>query len=92
MPYITAEGRGGPPQGGFFGGWLGRSYDPLFILKDPNAADFGMPELSPPPDVGRNRLEQRRASSQGSVAHPMVWAAISASGTSIDFRLGLSIS
>ena len=25
MPYITAEGAGGPPQGGFFGGWLGRS-------------------------------------------------------------------
>ena len=60
MPYITAEGAGGPPQGGFFGGWLGRSYDPLFILKDPNAADFGMPELSPPPDVGRTRLERRQ--------------------------------
>jgi hypothetical protein len=25
MPYITAEGRGGPPQPGFFGGWLGFS-------------------------------------------------------------------
>ena len=23
MPYITKEGAGGPPQPGFFGGWLG---------------------------------------------------------------------
>src|SRR5262249_41142322 len=36
MPYITAEGRGGPPQPGFFGGWLGRACDPLFVLRDPN--------------------------------------------------------
>src|SRR5438270_14097916 len=28
MPYITAEGAGGPPQPGFFGGWLGRAQDP----------------------------------------------------------------
>jgi hypothetical protein len=59
MPYITAEGAGGAPQGGFFGGWLGRSHDPLFILKDPNAPDFGMPELSPPPEVGPARLRGR---------------------------------
>src|SRR5262245_48763071 len=45
MPYITAEGAGGPPQPGFFGGWLGRQHDPLFMLRDPNAPDFGMPEL-----------------------------------------------
>jgi len=60
MPYITAEGAGGPPQGGFFGGWLGRSHDPLFILKDANAADFGMPELSPPPEVNAARLHARQ--------------------------------
>ena len=60
MPYITAEGRGGPPQPGFFGGWLGRNADPLFILKDPNAADFGMPELSTPEGVGPGRFEGRR--------------------------------
>ncbi len=60
MPYITAEGAGGPPQPGFFGGWLGRSYDPLFVLKDPNAADFEMPELAPPPGVGLGRLRERR--------------------------------
>ena len=60
MPYITAEGAGGPPQPGFFGGWLGRSYDPLFVLKDPSAADFAMPEVSLPEGVGRDRLARRR--------------------------------
>jgi len=61
LPYITAEGAGGPPQPGFFGGWLGRSHDPLFVLKDPNAADFGMPELTLPSQVGPDRFQQRRS-------------------------------
>ena len=60
MPYITAEWAGGPPQPGFFGGWLGRSRDPLFVLKDPNAADFGMPELSLPREVDSTRFGERR--------------------------------
>ncbi len=33
MPYIVAEGAGGPPQPGFFGGWLGRSHNPMFVLE-----------------------------------------------------------
>jgi hypothetical protein len=60
LPYITAEGRGGPPQPGFFGGWLGHSHDPLFVLRDPNAADFGMPELSLPADLSPARLDARK--------------------------------
>ena len=60
LPYITAEGAGGPPQPGFFGGWLGRSHDPLFVLKDPSAPDFAMPELTLPPQVGPTRFEDRR--------------------------------
>jgi hypothetical protein len=60
MPYIVAEGAGGPPQPGFFGGWLGRSLDPLFVLKDPNAPDFAMPELSLPGGVDLSRLGARR--------------------------------
>jgi hypothetical protein len=60
MPYITAEGRGGPPQPGFFGGWLGRASDPLFMLRDPNAPGFGLPELSPGPDVSMDRLHSRK--------------------------------
>jgi hypothetical protein len=60
MPYITAEGKGGPPQPGFYGGWLGRASDPLFMLRDPNAPGFGLPELSPGPDVSLDRLHARK--------------------------------
>ena len=60
MPYITAEGRGGPPQPGFFGGWLGRTCDPLFVLRDPNATGFAMPELSLGPEMTSTRLHARQ--------------------------------
>ncbi len=57
MPFITAEGAGGPPQPGFFGGLLGRARDPLFVLRDPNAPSFALPEL----DTGEaGRLAARR--------------------------------
>jgi hypothetical protein len=60
MPYITAEGRGGPPQPGFFGGMLGRARDPLFVLRDPNAPHFSMPELSLNGEVTARRLSARQ--------------------------------
>lgn len=60
LPYVTKEGAGGPPQPGFYGGWLGRMHDPFFILKDPNAADFGMPELTLGPDLDPSRFDARR--------------------------------
>lgn len=61
LPYITKEGAGGPPQPGFFGGYLGAAFDPLFVLRDPNAADFAVPELSLVADVSAERLAARRA-------------------------------
>jgi len=61
LPYITKEGAGGPPQSGFFGGMLGRAYDPLFVLKDPNATDFAVPELTLTADVSLERLSAREA-------------------------------
>src|SRR5262249_25091351 len=60
LPYITAEGRGGPPQPGSFCGLLGRNRDPLFVLRDPNQPGFGMPELALGADVGLDRLQGRR--------------------------------
>jgi hypothetical protein len=59
LPYRTKEGAGGPPQPGFHAGWLGQQYDPLFILKDPNAPDFAIPEVSVPEGWSR-RVELRR--------------------------------
>jgi hypothetical protein len=60
LPYITQEGAGNPPQPGFFAGFLGRSYDPLFVLKDPNAADFKVPELTLLNETSAGRLAERR--------------------------------
>jgi hypothetical protein len=61
LPYMTKEGAGGPPQPGFFGGFLGHAYDPLFVLRDPNARDFSVPELTLQADIGAQRLAVRRA-------------------------------
>jgi hypothetical protein len=60
LPYITKEGAGGPPQSGFFGGMLGRAYDPLFVLKDPNASGFEVPELTLLAEVSLERLSARQ--------------------------------
>jgi hypothetical protein len=60
LPYITAEGAGGPPQPGFFGGILGRQRDPLFVLRDPNAPGFSMPELALGPDIDPTRFDARK--------------------------------
>lgn len=60
LPYVTKEGAGGPPQPGFFGGWMGKQFDPLFVLKDPNAPDFSIPELTRLGEVSPQRLLQRR--------------------------------
>jgi hypothetical protein len=60
MPYITQEGAGGPPQPGFFGGLLGRTRDPLFVLRNPDAPDFAMPELGLNAEMNLGRLDARR--------------------------------
>ena len=61
LPYITKEGAGGPPQPGFYGGWLGKSHDPMIILRDPNAPDFALPELTLGPDIDPSRFDTRKA-------------------------------
>ncbi len=64
LPFITKEGAGGPPQPGFFGGWLGKANDPMIILRDPNAADFALPELTLGPDIDPNRFDARKQLSE----------------------------
>jgi hypothetical protein len=61
LPYITKEGAGGPPQPGFWGGLIGAAYDPLIVLKDPNARDFDVPELTLRAGVSPQRMDVRRA-------------------------------
>lgn len=60
MPFVTQEGAGGPPQPGFFGGWLGKPRDPLFITRNPNAPDFRLPELSLSAELDHARFDARR--------------------------------
>ena len=60
LPYITKEGAGGPPQPGFYGGWLGKTRDPMIVLRDPNAPDFALPELTLGPDIDPTRFDARR--------------------------------
>lgn len=59
LPYKTKEGAGGPPQPGFYGGLIGATYDPLWVLNDPSAANFGVPELTLQAEVTADRLAQR---------------------------------
>jgi hypothetical protein len=59
LPYKTKEGVGGPPQPGFYGGLIGANYDPLWVLNDPSAANFGVPELTLSPEVTAERLGER---------------------------------
>lgn len=80
LPYITKEGAGGPPQPGFFGGILGHSYDPLFILKDPSAPDFGVPDLTLQGDVPMRRLEARQSLFRQIAADPGGTIGLSAAG------------
>ena len=57
MPTMIADGPFRTP--GEFAGLLGKKYDPLWILKDPNAQDFNVEELSLPTEVNVTRLNQR---------------------------------
>ncbi len=66
LTYATTEGIGGPPQAGFFGGLLGRSYDPLVIHRDLNSPDFSVPEFTLQNEVSTDLLS-RRASLESAI-------------------------
>lgn len=57
MPAVIHDGSVVPGQGASF---LGKKHDPLLILRDPNAADFRLPELSLPQNISLDRLNDRR--------------------------------
>ncbi len=61
MPYLTAEGAGGPPQPGFLGGWLGKAHDPFLVLRSTGSPDgFSLPALVPGVGMTAERLQGRR--------------------------------
>jgi hypothetical protein len=58
LPTMIADGPFRTP--GEFAGFLGKAYDPLWILNDPNSKDFSVPEVSLPKGVDVERIEDRR--------------------------------
>jgi hypothetical protein len=51
---------GGNMPHGQDAGFLGKSYDPFVLNADPSKADFKVPDLLPPKEIGEVRLERRR--------------------------------
>jgi len=63
LPTMIADGPFRTP--GEFAGLLGKAHDPLWVLKDPNAADFKVTELAPPAGVDIGRIKDRKAIQAG---------------------------
>jgi hypothetical protein len=59
LPTMIADGPFRTP--GEFAGLLGKMYDPLWVLGNPNAPDFDATEFSLPAEVSAGRVEDRRA-------------------------------
>ncbi len=57
LPWTVSDGSFTPGQRASF---LGKQHDPFFVLRDPSAPDFALPELSLPPGISYERLSARR--------------------------------
>jgi hypothetical protein len=59
LPTMIADGPFRTP--GEFAGFLGKMYDPLWMLGDPNAPGFNVDELTLPDELDVDRVEERRS-------------------------------
>lgn len=61
-PPFVQVGKLDSPQYGDpgFGGYLGRTYDPFVVERDPNSSSFAVNEFSPPDSVSVERLTDRQ--------------------------------
>jgi hypothetical protein len=59
LPYKTQEGAGGPLQPGFLAGFMGPTYDPFWVLNNPDSADFHVQNLELPERVSSERMQLR---------------------------------
>lgn len=57
FPHVVSDGSVTPGQHASF---LGKQHDPFFFRQDPNADDFGLPELQLPSSIDADRLSSRR--------------------------------
>ena len=67
LPTMIADGPFRTP--GEFGGFLGKTHDPLFINRDPNDTPFRVEELSLPLEIPFDRAGDRRGLLAGLAAH-----------------------
>jgi hypothetical protein len=59
LPTMIADGPFRTP--GEFAGFLGKKHDPLWVLRDPNASDFNIDDLTLSAGVDNHRLADRQA-------------------------------
>ena len=59
LPETMGRGGGNLPNGQA-GGFLGKAHDPFALMADPSKADFKVPDLLPPQEIGEARLDRRR--------------------------------
>lgn len=59
LPQLMGRGGGNLPNGQA-GGFLGKAHDPFALMADPSQADFRVPDLLPPDQIGAARLDRRR--------------------------------
>lgn len=80
LPELMGRGGGNLPNGQA-GGFLGKAQDPFALMADPSKANFRVPDLLPPDQIGAHRLERRRK------MRDIVEAAVSGFEASEDARL-----
>ena len=59
LPELMGRGGGNLPNGQA-GGFLGKAHDPFALNADPSKPNFQVPDLLPPPEIGKVRLDRRR--------------------------------
>jgi len=59
LPELMGRGGGNLPNGQA-GGFLGKALDPFALMADPSTANFKVPDLLPPDQIGAHRLSRRR--------------------------------
>lgn len=59
LPETMGRGGGNMPNGQS-GGFLGKAHDPFALMADPSQANFKVPDLLPPAEIGTARLDRRR--------------------------------
>src|SRR6058998_3813259 len=59
LPRVMGPTGGNLPHGQD-AGFLGKAYDPFVLNADPSKADFKVPDLLPPSEIGEARLQRRR--------------------------------